>query len=872
MGLQQYSKKRNFKNTPEPKGKKITAHKTLEFVVQRHNASHLHYDFRLEMEGVMKSWAVPKGPSMNPQDKRLAMMVEDHPFDYRKFEGIIPEGNYGAGTVEIWDKGTYTPIDESNSNAEKELMKGLKSGNLKFVMNGNKLKGEFALVKLKNDEKQKNAWLLIKHRDNYATDKNYTSEDYPSLTVLKGKKFSKKDKATTKKETAQKTKTSTESKPVRPSRFSKKKHLTDYIRPMLAKETDQPFDNEEWIFEIKWDGYRAIAETGKALKFYSRNGISFIDQYPEISEELQKIKTRFIIDGEVTALDDDGIPDFQLLQNFDPEKSTLVYYVFDILQNGAKDLTGLPLIERKSILRKEFQFNDRIRYSDHVAGNGKQFFELVRKRKMEGIMAKDGTSSYNAGTRTGNWLKIKNHEGQEAVIAGFTSPRKSRKYFGALVLGIYEGKEFKYAGHTGTGFTEESLKDVYEKLQPLIRKDSPFKQRVKTNMPVTWVKPELVANLKFSNWTADHLMRHPVFMGLREDKDAKEVINEDKRKIKKPAGEIASSEAKNESPSQKKRIMKKTSGKKTAKKEGSDKDEEELKLDGRRVPVTHFKKIYFPEDKITKGDIINYYQSVADYILPYLKDRPQSLLRNPNGISDVGFFHKDAGDQAPSWVKSKKIFSESANKDIDYIICNDRATLAYLNNLGCIELNPWHSRVSALDNPDYLAIDLDPSPKNTFEQVIQTALAVKEVFDKAGADCYCKTSGASGLHIYVPAGGKYTYEEVKNFANIIAIMVTEKLPKFTSVIRPLQKRGDKIYVDFLQNRRGQTLASVYSVRPKAGATVSVPLQWKEVKKGLHPSQFTIHTVLKRLKKSGDLFKGVLGKGIDMEKCLRKLNG
>ncbi len=534
MGLKLYSEKRDFKNTPEPKAKAVKAGKTLEFVIQRHDASHLHYDFRLEMGGVLKSWAVPKGPSLNPKHKRLAMMVEDHPYEYREFEGTIPAGNYGAGTVEIWDRGTYSALAPSNDGDEKELLKELKSGNLKFVLNGEKLKGEFALVKLKTESKQQNEWLLIKHRDQYAVDEEYNSEAYPSLTALKSSKVKAKVNNKESKDYSPQKKT-----PVlntkRISRFAKKVHLENYVKPMLAKETDEPFDNPDWIFEIKWDGYRSIAETGKDLKFYSRNGISFLDQYPEIAVELKKIKTSLILDGEVTALDNHGTPNFQLLQNFDPSKATLVYYVFDILKKAEKDLTMLPLIERKPILQKALKTNEVIRYSDHIEGEGKKFFALVRERNMEGIIAKNSQSEYIAGARTSNWLKIKNHKGQEAVIVGFTEPRKSRKYFGSLVMGVYERDSLKYCGHTGTGFNDKTLKLLYEQLSALKTEVSPFKEKIKTNMPVTWVKPKLVCNVKFSEMTNEGIMRHPVFMGLREDKPAKEVVNEKKKKVKQPA-------------------------------------------------------------------------------------------------------------------------------------------------------------------------------------------------------------------------------------------------------------------------------------------------------------------------------------------------
>ncbi len=531
MALKLYSEKRNFKNTPEPTAKKVKAGKTLEFVVQRHNASHLHYDFRLEMGGVLKSWAVPKGPSLNPKHKRLAMMVEDHPYEYRKFEGEIPKGNYGAGTVEIWDKGTYSPLTSSQNKVETQLLKELKSGNLKFVMKGEKLKGEFALVKLKTESKRQNEWLLIKHRDQYSVDEEYSSEAYPSLTAQKDSKVTGKAKKESKATTVQKKTPAITLN--RPGRFSKKVHLENYVKPMLAKETDVPFDNPSWIFEIKWDGYRSIAETGKDLKFYSRNGISFLDQYPEIAVELKKIKSSLILDGEVTALDKDGTPNFQLLQNFDPSRAALVYYVFDILKKDDRNLTMLPLEERKEILRETLKSinNNVIRYSDHIVGEGKKFFALVSEKNMEGIIAKNAQSDYVEGARTSNWIKIKNHKGQEAVIAGFTEPRKSRKYFGSLVLGVYEGGSLKYSGHTGTGFSDKTLKSLYDQLSALVTEISPFKEKIKTNMPVTWVKPKLVCNVKFAEMTNEGIMRHPVFMGLRENKPAKEVMNEKKKKV-----------------------------------------------------------------------------------------------------------------------------------------------------------------------------------------------------------------------------------------------------------------------------------------------------------------------------------------------------
>jgi len=636
---------------------------------------------------------------------------------------------------------------------------------------------------------------------------------------------------------------------------------------MLARETGTTFDDPGWIYEIKWDGYRAIAEVknGEA-ELYSRNANSFKRDYPLIVTELEKIKHELVLDGEVVVLNEDGYASFQKLQHYEENTQyPICYYVFDVLRINGMDTTQLPLTERKKLLKKALPKSKIIRYSDHIAGDGIAFFEAARKNNLEGIMAKKGDSTYDTGTRTGNWLKIKHHHSDEVVIVGFTEPTGSRPYFGALVLARPSEEGWIYAGHTGTGFNDAMLKEVYGKLKKIVTKTSPFAKKIKTNTPVTWVKPEYIAEIKFTEITDEGSMRHPVFLRLRNDKKIKDLVM---ATTKKPA-------AKKAAPVKKTALKRsatptKTSEKKSGEKKPLKKGSVELKIGKETVILSNQDKLYWPEDKITKGDMVNYYQRIAPYILPYLKDRPESLKRNPNGIHDPGFFHKDAGDDAPPFVKSTKLFSESANKDIDYIICNDKATLAYLNNLGCIELNPWNSTTQKLDNPDYLLIDIDPADKNTFEQVIETALAYKKLLTKAGADCYCKTSGSTGLHIFVPMGKKYDYEMVKNFAHLLSQMVQEILPAFTSLERNLKKRGQKIYLDYLQNRRGQTIACAYSLRPKKGATVSTPLEWKEVKKGLHPSKFTIHNIEARLKAKGDLFKGVLGKGVNIESCLRKL--
>ena len=456
---------------------------------------------------------------------------------------------------------------------------------------------------------------------------------------------------------------------------------------------------------------------------------------------------------------------------------------------------------------------------------------------MEGMIAKKATSKYVEGGRSPEWLKVKHVLTDEAIIAGYTAPRGSRDHFGALVLGTYEHGKLTYIGHTGTGFTQEGLSDLYKKMQPLVTDENPFGEKIAVNGKVTWVQPVLVCNIKFTEKTMGGLRRHPVYLGLRGDKAAEEVTGAD---AATPEKEHAMEGTK--------------------------------KIAGNKLVFTNTDKIYWPEEGYTKGDMLAYYDAASKYILKYLKDRPFSLKRNPNGITDQGFFHKDAGGDAPDFVATRKIYSDSNKKYVNYILCDNKATLLYLANLGCIEMNPWFSRVQNLENPDYLIIDLDPSDGNTFEQVIETAKAVKQVLDEAGATAYLKTSGSTGLHIYVPLKAKYSYDQANAFAEIIASHAQELVPDFTSLERSLKKRGQNIYIDYMQNNIGQTVAAPYSLRPKPHAPVATPLEWKELKKGLTIEQFNITNIFKRLDKKGDLFAGLLTKGIDMEKCLKKLGG
>lgn len=847
MSLLKYNQKRNFKDTAEPKGEVGRSENQLIFVIQKHAASHLHYDFRLEMDGVLKSWAVPKGPSLDPEVKRLAMMVEDHPYSYKDFEGAIPEGNYGAGNVIVWDNGTYLPADgDYKGTAEKKLLADLKKGHLSFTLKGKKLKGNFSLVKLKG--KQENAWLLIKKEDKYATTADVLKKDKSVISKLSLDTLEKK--AAKEKKVSKKT----DAKPeAAAEKKNTKKSVIGFKKPMLATLTEKPFDDPDWIFENKFDGYRTVAVIKEDdVQLFSRNQISFTKNFQPVTDELKKINHEAILDGEVVVEDESGRSDFQLLQNYlKTGKGKLKFYVFDILNLDGNDTTNLTLQERKELLEilvSKSKFSNII-YSEHIEEKGIEFLEVAAKKQSEGIIAKKTNSLYTIGKRTGEWLKIKLSQQEEAIIIGITEPKNSRAYFGALLLGQYEEGKLKFIGKCGTGFSQEILKELHSKFEPYFTDKSPLEEKVPLRDTIQWIKPKFICQVKFSEWTQDNNLRQPVYLGLRVDKSVKEVVFTGKKKdtiIKK-----------NEK-------MEKTNIAEEHKEKNFD-----LKVGKTTLHLTNQDKIYFPNDGITKGDIVTYYNEVADLILPYLKDRPESMYRFPNGIEQSGFYQKDVDDdKIPSWLKTKKIFSESTNSDIDYLICNDKATLLYMANLGCIDINPWNSTTKHIDNPDWVVIDIDPE-KDDFKEVVKVALMVKEVMDEFETECYCKTSGASGLHVYIPLGAKYDYDSVKLFAELIAHEVHTRLPETTSLERSIKKRDHKIYIDYLQNRKGQTLAAPYSVRPKPGATVSTPLEWSEVNDKLSPSQFTIKNVLKRFEKKCDLWKPILGKGADIKAIIKK---
>ncbi|MGB6151895.1 MAG: DNA ligase D [Pricia sp.] len=801
MGLEEYNKKRDFKNTPEPTGEATSETKTQRFVIQRHQARALHYDLRLEINGTLKSWAVPKGPSMNPDDKRLAIRTEDHPISYLHFHGTIPKGNYGAGGMIIWDSGNFevdrTEIDLS---AQKQLAKG----NLKLVFHGNFIKGNFALVKtgIRNG---KESWLLIKKKDIYSTELLYDAEALIETSSTKLKKYSKTIEPNT------------------------------VIQPMLASSINDIFNDPEWLYELKWDGYRVLAHITGQVLLQSRNGISLNSKFPELAKELSQIEHECILDGEVVVLDEEGVSQFGELQNYPATTGVLRFYVFDMLYLNGHSMLDLPLVDRKSLLPAVIENLSFTQYCDHIEGMGTALFQKSVDAGMEGVMAKHKDATYSPAERTEKWLKIKAVETIDALICGYTDSVGGGVAFGSLILGLRTGnKIIEYIGNCGSGFNEAHRKQLLKQFDPYRTDKNPFKKKLalKGRKP-NWMVPTLVCEAAFSERTKNGLLRNPVF----------------KRLLNQPIPNTKPSKVK-------------------PKRTGSP-SKEIIEIDGLSVPISNLDKVYWSESGLTKYDLIDYYINISEYMLPHLLDRAQSLHRHPNGILEDGFYQKD-NESVPEWMQTKTIYSKSSERDIDYLVCQNMASLIYMANLGCIEINPWNSRIGKLDFPDYGIIDLDPPEGMDFNNVIRIANEFKSVFDAAEIEGYCKTSGSKGLHIYVPMQAKYTYGEVRNFVKLLCHFVQQRLPDISTMERRIKNRDGKIYLDYLQNRRGHTIASVYSVRPLPNAPVSMPVHWNELKTGLSPRKFTLKNTISRLREQGDLFKPLLHLSFEMETALGKL--
>jgi bifunctional non-homologous end joining protein LigD len=763
--LSAYEKKRDPKRTPEPFGGKRGKAKAPIFVVQRHDARRLHYDFRLERDGVLASWAVPKGVPLEPGQQHLAVHVEDHPLEYGSFEGEIPQGNYGAGTVEIWDRGTY------------ELLEEKPDGGLTVRLHGERLEGTWALVPahLSGDEKN---WLILRKRDDGTTS---------------GK-------------------------------------LRVY-RPMLATLTEDLPRGEGWEYEPKWDGYRAVGYVrGGEVKLLSRNGNDLTQRFESVAKELVKaLRTPdAVVDGEVVALDSQGRSSFSAMQQ---GSTQLAYEVFDLLEADGEPVVDLPLTERRARLGKLLARNPVVQLSGSFEDGG-ALFEAAQEQGLEGVIAKRASSRYVEGGRGRDWLKIKTHGRQEFVICGYTKGQGRRSGgFGALVMGVHRGKDWEWVGNVGTGFRERDIEQLFAKLELLRRKTSPFP--IVPKMPkvkkgdVVWVEPKLVAEVEFAQWTHDGHLRAPSFQGLRDDKPAEDVHRE------RPA----------------------------AAQEG-------------KVKLSNLEKPFWPDLGITKGDLLDYYREVAPVLVPHLRGRPFTMRRYPDGAYGKAFFQKDAPKGMPEWIPRFHVEVSTRERPpkkrwIDAPLVNDEDALLWMVNMGCIDLNAWYSRVDRPDRPDFVLFDLDPSPDVGFREVVQVALLVRQALDTLGLVSFPKTSSAEGMHVLVPVERRYTYAQTRELCEIVAGAIARTHRGLaTTEWSKAKRRG--VLIDANQNGEGKTIASVYSVRPRAGAPVSTPLRWEEVDESLDPTALTMGVVLERIRRHGDLFEGVLTTRQRLEPALRAL--
>ena len=804
MSLKKYYNKRNFDNTPEPKGELQPVSKNQRFVIQRHAASRLHYDLRLEIDGTLKSWAIPKGPSMNPKDKRLAVRTEDHPIEYLTFQGTIPKGNYGAGNMIIWDSGTFE-IDTSET--DKPLIEQLTVGNIKLNFYGIKIRGRFALVRTtsKNDSEQ---WLLLKKNDDFAISTFYDAETLVPITETRKKKFSTK---------------------LSPG---------SVIQPMLASTSKEIFNDPNYLYELKWDGYRVIAHItdGKVL-LQSRNGINYNSKFSKLHDELASIAHDVILDGEVVLVDSNGVSQFGELQNYPSNDGELRYYVFDMLFLNGHSMLDLKLIERKSLINDVISDLTISQYCDHIEDMGIALFEKALEAGMEGVMAKEKNAKYAIGFRTKKWLKIKGIQSVDAIICGFTESNIGPGLLGSLILGQYVDNDLKYIGNCGTGFTDNSRRELQMLLSNYKIQESAFKKKIplKGRIP-HWVQPLLECEVTYSERTKNGLLRNPVLNRIKSE------IPKTQTDKNTPTVQIKKSSSSNEV----------------------------ITVDGFKVPISNLDKIYWPQSKRTKYHLIDYYLNISEYILPHLVDRPQNLHRHPNGIEQESFYQRD-NEHLPEWFETVSLYSKSSEREINYLLCQNTASLIYLANLGCIEINPWSSRLKSLDKPDYGIIDLDPPKNMDFKNVVLVAKEFHKILKELTVESFCKVSGSKGIHIYLPMSQKYSYEEVRNFIKLLCFFVEERLPKLTTLERSINNRKGKIYLDYLQNRRGHTIASVHSVRPIANAPISAPIHWDELNSKLTPRKFELIDYPKRLKEHGDLFKNVLNINFDMRNALMRLD-
>ena len=804
----EYSAKRNSAKTPEPKANEKSVLPTNHFVVQKHEATNLHFDFRLQVGSSLISWAVPKGPPEKVGDKRLAIHVEDHPLAYMYFEGNIPKGQYGGGTVMVWDVGYYFLEGNPSNPSPAEVRKAIAKGKLKIQLKGNRLNGVFTLVK--GSKGKENQWLLLK---------NTPDEPDEDRSVLTNRSLSEISEGRSAPSPENETNTANPvAKKAVPKKKAPKQKFPGFISPMLATAVEDFYEDPDWLYELKLDGYRIqTLKNEEEVSLLSRNENDYTKPYAAIAKELADVQADFIVDGEVCMVDSDGKTNFQKLQNHGEGSAELTYFVFDLLWLNGHDLTELPLFQRKELLKQLVSRTpDAIKFVPHQS-DGNKALQEAKDFEQEGLILKRADSTYDSGRRSKQWLKYKFSERQEMIICGYLPSSERNSGLRSLLCCLHKGEELVYTGKVGTGFGEESGKKIIKSLERVTRKSPPQVENLPSDKEIIWVKPELMCEVRFTEWTTAGHMRHPSFMGMRADKSPDEIKVE--VKVAPPP-------------------------------------------EGLRFELSNPDKVFWPKKGMTKKDVFDYYNGIADFILPYLADRPLSLHRTPDGIKNKGFFQKDMADLAPDWLDTFTV--EGKEKKVEYALCQNKEALLYLVNLGCVEFHPWNALIGNVDHADLLVFDLDPLDI-AFSKVIEVGLKLKGVLDDLDIQSYPKTSGSKGFHVFVPIVNNLPHKQVQAFAKRLLLHVHKLNPAITSLERSPQKRKGKVYLDYLQNGRGKTMASIYSLRPVEAATVSTPLYWDEVNEDLNPEQFSMRRLLIRLQEKGEVWQGFFGNRLDLKK-------
>ncbi|MCY3930365.1 MAG: DNA ligase D [Acidobacteria bacterium] len=851
--LEAYRRKRSSEATPEPMGSRAAAGGG-RFVVQKHAARRVHFDLRLELEGTLKSWAVPRGPSLDPEVKRLAVATEDHPLEYADFEGSIPAGNYGAGAMIVWDSGRWVPLEDP--------VAGMESGKLLFELHGYKLRGVWTLFRTggRRQTDDGSQWLLMKKPDAAAHPREEEGGDedgLPPESVLSGLTVEELRDGC---DRIEEVRTGIEASDA-PRRLVDPRSLP----LMLATAADRPFSRAGWIYELKYDGYRLVAakEGGSVFLRYRRGG-DVTTLYPELARALRRLPVEsLVLDGEVTVLDGGGRPSFARLQTrallnrpVDIEQASVrqpaTLFAFDLVSFEGRDLRPLPLLERKGWLAQVLPPAGPLRYSDHIEERGEAFFEQAVAMGLEGTMAKDGASRYT-GRRSSSWVKLRAERTGDFAIVGMSPPKGSRVGLGSLHLAVWnaEAGGLVYAGRVGTGFSDADLTHLAELLSARQREDPPCHAPVGEDGAAgneltdghlmggriedqTWVEPDdgSICEVRYKEWTPHGMLRHPVFLRLRDDKPLEDCVRR-----AAPRGVEAAQPA----PAK------------------------------RQVEVTNESKVFWPDEGYTKGDLIDFYAAISPAMQPYLSDRPLVMTRYPDGIEGKSFFQKNAPDFAPDWLHTVRLTSPRTGKDVEYFVCQNRESLVYVANLAAIVLHVWSSRLHQLGQPDWCILDLDPKDA-PFGDVVEIALAIRRLCRKIDLPSFVKTSGSSGLHVLLPLGGACTWEQSRSLGQLIAQIICRQLPEIATVTRNPERRGGRVYIDFVQNGRGRLLVAPFSVRPLPAAPVSTPLRWSEVKPGLDLRDHNIRTVPERLRKlKADPLRGVLTETPDLLAALRRLS-